>query len=398
MSERERRGSRGAWRIVARRELVERAREKSFAISTAITLLILIAVIVISSVLGGGTTFDLAVVGEGSEAIGRQVVSAARAADIEVTVRTFPDEAAAERAVRDGEADAALFEAERILVQGDPPAELVGVVQVISLQARSEQALEASGLDADEVREALAQPPLPVRALEPVDEEERENSSVAFIAVIVLYGQIFGYGFWVSTGVLEEKSSRVVEVLLATVSPSQLLRGKVVGIGLLGLGQLLLIGAVSLVVAEISGALSFPSGAIATIGLALVWFMLGYFFYAGLFAVAGSIVTRQEDLQTVMTPLTIVIVVSLLIGIGAVENPSSTYATVASLVPPSAPLVMPSRIVLGDASLVLAAASAAISVAATAALFPIATKLYSRAVLQGGRVRLRTLLRARGIS
>lgn len=385
-------GTRGAWRIVARRELVERVREKSFAISTAVTLVILIAVIVISSVLGGDDAFELGVVGQGSESVGQRVEAAARAADIDMAVRSLRDEAAAERAVRDGEVDAALFGTERILVQSDPPAELVGVVQAVSLQMRSDRALAEAGLEKDEIRSALDQPPLPVRALEPVDEEERENSTVAFIAVIVLYGQIFGYGFWVSSGVLEEKSSRVVEVLLATVSPSQLLRGKVLGIGVLGLVQLLLIGVVGLAAAQIAGALSFPSGAIATIGLALLWFVLGYFFYAGLFAVAGSIVTRQEDLQTVMTPLTIVIVASLLIGISATENPSSTLAVVASLLPPSAPLVMPSRIVLGDANVLLALASVAISVAATAALFPIATSLYSRAVLQTGRVRLRALL------
>lgn len=386
--------SKGAWRVVARRELVERARDKGFAVSTAITLVILIGVIVISSVLSGEDRFELGVVGEGSEAIGTQVRTAADAFDIEVAVRPLQDEAAAERAVRDGEVDAALLGGERILVQSDPPVDLVGAIQTISLRVRSEQALEDSGLSGEEVSGALDQPPLPVRALEPIDERERENSAVALIGVIVLYGQIFGYGYWVSSGVLEEKSSRIVEVLLATISPSQLLRGKVLGIGVLGLAQLLVIGAVALVAAQLTGALNFPSGAFATIGLALLWFLLGYFFYAGLFAVAGSIVTRSEDLQTAMTPLTIVIVASFFIGLSAADDPSTTLATVAALLPPSAPLVMPSKIVLGDASVALAIASAVISLAATALLFPIATKLYSRAVLQSGRVGIRQILRA----
>jgi ABC-2 type transport system permease protein len=363
-------------------------------ISTAITLLILVGVIVVSNLLDRGTTFDLGVVGEGSASTGRQVVAAAGLLDIEVTMRTIADEDAATRAVRDGEVDAALLDDERVLVMGEPPAQLVGVLQAVAVRARSEAALEGSGLDPQEIGEALNQPPLPVRSLEPVDERRRENSAVAFVGVLALYGQLFAYGYWVAAGVVEEKASRVVEVLLATLRPSQLLRGKILGIGLLGLAQLFLIGIVGLVAAQMVGSLQFPSGAVATIGIVLVWFMLGFFFYAGLFAVAGSIVTRQEDLQTTMTPLTIVIVASFFVGISATGDPSSTLATVASMLPPSAPLVMPSRIVLGESGVLAVLLSAAITIGSTVALVPIATKIYERAVLRPGRVRIRQVLRA----
>ena len=226
--------------------------------------------------------------------------------------------------------------------------------------------------------------------------ESRETATVAFVGVLLLYGQLFAYGYWVAAGVVEEKSSRVVEVLLATLRPSHLLRGKILGIGLLGLAQLLLIGLVGLFASSAVGTLEFPSGAIATIGLVLTWFVLGFFFYASLFAVAGSIVTRQEDLQTTMTPLTILIVGSFFIGLSATSNPDSTLAVVASLLPFSSPLVMPTRIALGDAATWEVVASIAISVAATAALIPLATKIYSRALLRPGRVRIRQLLRAGG--
>ncbi len=166
-----------------------------------------------------------------------------------------------------------------------------------------------------------------------MDARRRETATVAFVGVLVLYGQLFAYGYWVAAGVVEEKSSRVVEVLLATVRPSHLLRGKILGIGVLGLAQLLLIGLAALFTSKAVGSLDFPSGAVATIGLVLVWFVLGFFFYASLFAVAGSIVTRQEDLQTTMTPLTILIVASFFIGLSATTNPESTLATVASLIP-----------------------------------------------------------------
>ena len=384
------------WPIVARREFVERARDRGFQVSTAITLLLLVGVIVVSAAFNRPTSFDLVVVGAGSEVLGGEVRVAADALGFEVKVLALPDRAEAERAVDAGDADAALVNGDAIVVRDEPPEQLVGLIQAVSLRERSRQALVAAGLSDDQVDAALLQRPLPVEALEPVDARRNESATVAFVGVLLLYGQLFAYGYWVAAGVVEEKSSRVVEVLLATLRPSHLLRGKILGIGLLGLLQLLLIGLVALFVSNAVGSLEFPSGAIATMGVVLVWFVLGFFFYAGLFAVAGSIVTRQEDLQTTMTPLTILIIASFIIGLSATGDPDSTLAVVASLLPFSSPLVMPTRIVLGDAAPWEVVASLAISVVSTAALIPIATKVYSRALLRPGRVRIRQVLRAGG--
>jgi ABC-2 type transport system permease protein len=381
------------WAIVARREFVERGRDRGFLISTAITLVVLVGVIVATSVLGGETLYRLGAVDDARQ-VAERSVQAAQLLDVDVELVTTSDDAAAVDAVRDGRLDAAVVGGAEIVVRSEPPAELVGIVQAVSQRMRTEEVLRETGLSDDQIRAALDQAPLGIRALEPVDDRRRENSAVAFVGVLALYGQLFAYGYWVAAGVVEEKSSRVVEVLLATVRPSQLLRGKILGIGVLGLLQLLLIGVVGLIAAQTVGSLDFPSGAIATIGIVLVWFVFGFFFYAGLFAVAGSIVPRQEDLQSTMTPLTLLIVGSFLIGLNAIGNPSSTLATVASLLPPSAPLVMPSRIVLGETSLLGALLSVAITVAATVALVPLATRIYSAAVLRPGRVRIRQALRA----
>jgi len=383
------------WAIVARREFVERGRDRGFLISTAITLLVLVGVIVAASVLGGGETrYKLGAVPD-ARRIGELSVEAARLLGVDVQLVTPSDDAAAVTQVRDGRLDAAVIGGgAEIVVRSEPPTELVGIVQAVSQRMRTEDALRDAGLSDDQIGGALGQAPLEIRALEPVDDRGRENAAVAFVGVLALYGQLFAYGYWVAAGVVEEKSSRVVEVLLATVRPSQLLRGKILGIGVLGLLQLLLIGVVSLIAAQTVGSLDFPSGAIATIGVVLVWFIFGFFFYASLFAVAGSIVPRQEDLQSTMTPLTLLIVGSFLIGLNAIGNPSSTLATIASLLPPSAPLVMPSRIVLGETGLLGALLSVAITIAATAALVPLATRIYSAAVLRPGRVRIRQALRA----
>jgi ABC-2 type transport system permease protein len=384
------------WPIVARREFVERARDRGFQVSTAITLLLLVGVIVVSAAFNRPTSFDLVVVGAGSEVLGGEVRVAADALGFEVKVLALPGRAEAERAVDAGDADAALVNGDAIVVRDEPPEQLVGLIQAVSLRERSRQALVAAGLSDDQVDAALLQRPLPVEALEPVDARRSESATVAFVGVLLLYGQLFAYGYWVAAGVVEEKSSRVVEVLLATLRPSHLLRGKILGIGVLGLLQLLLIGLVALFASNAVGSLEFPTGAIATMGVVLVWFVLGFFFYAGLFAVAGSIVSRQEDLQTTMTPLTILIIASFIIGLSATGDPDSTLAVVASLLPFSSPLVMPTRIVLGDAAPWEVVASLAISVVSTAALIPIATKVYSRALLRPGRVRIRQVLRAGG--
>ena len=385
---------RGVVRIVARREFVERIRDRGFLISTAITLLILVVFIGASAFIARGSRFDLGLAGEASDAIGQEAVTAANDLNVEVTLVPYESRDEALRAVREGEVDAALVDASEVVVRTEPPTELVGIIQAVSLRQRSEGALQEVGLTQGEIDAALEQPALPVRALEPLDRREREYAAVGFIAVLALYGQLFAYGYWVAAGVVEEKASRVVEVLLATVRPSQLLRGKILGIGLLGLLQLSMIGVIGFTASQVLGALRFPAGALAAIGIVLIWFVLGYFFYATLFAVAGSIVPRQEDLQATMTPLSIVIVVSLFLGIQANQNPDSTLALVTSLLPPSAPLVMPSRLLLGEATIWQGLVSAALSVGVTLALIRVATKVYSRAALRSGRVHVRQILRS----
>ena len=140
---------------------------------------------------------------------------------------------------------------------------------------------------------------------EPIDEAAEERGGFAFFAVLLLYGQLIGMGYFVAMGVVEEKSSRVVELLLSTLRPRHLLAGKILGLGLLGLGQLLLLAVLGLAVAGLGGALDVNGDVMVAAALALVWFVVGYAFYAAAFACAASLVSRQEDLQSVLTPLTL---------------------------------------------------------------------------------------------
>ncbi len=386
---------RGSWLLVTRREFWVRLRDRGFLISTAITVVVLAGFIVASAVGGGSTaSFRLGTVDERDRAIGADAVEVARDA-VRITVVDVADRADAERSVRSGDLDAAVIEG-RLVVATEVPAQLGPVVAEAMRRRAIEEQLSDEGL-AQPQSDAVVDPEIPApEHLEDVPSSQRRvNSSVAFVALLLLYGQLFGYGVWVASGVVEEKSSRVVEVLLATIRARQLMAGKVLGIGLLGLLQLACIGAIAVTLSLIFEVLNVPGQAILTLLVTLFWFALGFGFYASLFAVAGALVSRMEELQNAIVPLNLTILGSFFLSITAVSDPDSTVARVASLVPLSAPFAMPPRIALGAASVPEAVASIAVLLGATALTIPLAGRMYSGAILRiGARVKLRDAWRA----
>ena len=380
-------------KLTARRELVERTRERSFLISTIVTLVILCAIIVLPRVFGAGDTpkFDVGLVGSASQSLGQPLTGQAQAAGFEVTLQQPAAAAAAEAAVRDGKLDLAVIDGQQLVAKSEVDERLNVLVQSASRAVRAQQTLAAAGVDPARTQAALAPPPLPVRTLEPVDEEAQSKRSIATIAVLLLYGQIIGFCFGVASGVVEEKATRVVEVLLAAVRPVQLLAGKIIGVGLVGLLQLLIIGVVGLVVATAIGAISLPAATLGTVGWVLLWFLLGYAFYASLFAVAGAVVSRQEELQNTSAPLSLLLVGSFILAFNvALRDPGSTLATVTSFLPPVAPMIMPVRLATGDATGWQVALSLVIMLVSIVAVVVAAGRIYSGAVLRtGARVKLR---------
>ncbi|HSL10516.1 MAG TPA: ABC transporter permease [Actinomycetota bacterium] len=388
---------RGAWRLVARRDLSVRLRDRGFVISTLITITVLTVIILIRAVGGSDApSFSLGVAGAsaGPSDVAEAAASVGRSIGVEVDVRRFDDERAAEAALLAGEVDAVLQGDELVGVR-DVPDRLEQVVQAAAIGSRLRETLDEYDVP-PAVRSDLAdQAPIGVRTLEPHDPDRDENGALALIAVVLLYGQLFGYGIWIATGVIEEKSSRVVEILLSAIGPRQLMAGKIVGIGLLGLGQLAVIAIYAIVLARLTGALELPGEAIGVALLSIGWFLLGFAFYAGLFAVAGSLVSRMEELQNAMTPINLVIFVSLFISIGALQDPDGSLPRIASFLPTSSALAMPVRIVLGSATTSEVALSIAIVVLCAAALIPVSARLYAGAILRiGARVKLRDAWRS----
>ena len=187
--------------------------------------------------------------------------------------------------------------------------------------------------------------------LDPEDEGEGVGRAVGVLTAILLFVSVSTFGGFVLTGVVEEKTSAVVEVLLARVPAHILLAGKVLGIGVVALVQLVVAVAAGVVALAISGVVV-PSEVWLSLPTTLVWFTAGFALYSTLFALAGSFVSRQEDAQAAAAPITMCFMAAYLLVFTAGASPDSTLAQVLSLLPPFAPLLMPLRIASGAASLV----------------------------------------------
>lgn len=370
--------------LVARREISERLRQRSFQISLGVTVVVVVAIAVLAGILGGDNTESYRVGAQGGESVA--IADAARSAapqfDAEIEIERFDGAAAARAAVDDESVDAAVVDG-TILSLEDPEEELEQTLQTGARQVRTGEALRSQGVSESEARQALDPPPLRVDALE--GEQGKGRSGVAFVASIVLYLQLVVYGLAVAQGVVEEKSSRVVEVLLSTVPPRRLLMGKILGIGVLGLLQLLVTAVAGLAAAVAVGVVELDGSTIGAVGVALVWFLFGYAFWATLYAISGVIVSRQEDLTSSSTPLTLLLVGSYLVAFPAIDDPDGTLAVVASLVPLSSPVVMPARVALGDATVVEMGVSLALLALGVLISLRIGARIYESAILRMGK-------------
>jgi ABC-2 type transport system permease protein len=198
-------------------------------------------------------------------------------------------------------------------------------------------------------------------------------------------------------GVMEEKQNRVVEVVLSRVRPYQVIAGKVLGIGALGLAQLLVLGVAIWVTASLVDIADISVTALGAEILASVvfWFLVGYAVYAVVYAALGATVSRQEDLQSVALLPALLIIPGFFFGQVAVAEPDSPLAVITSFIPLWSPMVMPSRAAVGDVPLWEVAVAAALAAATIVVLIRLAGRIYTGAILDvGGKVRLRDAWRS----
>ncbi|HEU5108156.1 MAG TPA: ABC transporter permease, partial [Micromonosporaceae bacterium] len=333
-------------------------------------------------------------------AVGDQLTEAGRAQGRTVRVQEVTDLEAGSAMVADGELDALVSGPPaglRVLVKEQLDQDLRGALDAIVQRQVLEAQLAASeDLDAETVLRTVAAAHVDPRSLQPPDPQREQRLVIALLIIALLYVSLVLYGSMVAQGVIEEKSSRVVELLLATVRPWQLLIGKVIGLGLVGLIQLSIIGSAGVLLGVATGALSFAGIAIGSLLWGLVWYVLGFFLYATVFAAAAALVSRQEDAQAVLMPIILVLVAAFVVGFGVLaQDPASAASTVLALLPPFTPLLMPGKMALGAAPAWQVLAAIALTLLAIAALAVLGGRIYRNAVLHmGTRVRLRDALRS----
>jgi ABC-2 type transport system permease protein len=386
-------GSSALVRLVAGREISTRLRDKTFIISSAVILLLVIGSMVFQAIVASGANeITVGVVGD-QATLEPALKAQGQAVGADVTVVGLADEAAARRSLAAGDVDGVLVDgtgsSPQLLVERSPDSTLTATAEGAVRQVAVTRQLTDAGIT------NLTVPDVGVTAINPGNDPTGERTGIAVVGMIVLYTLLILISQFVAQGVVEEKSTRVVELLLSTMKPWQLLAGKIIGLGLLGLAQIVAIAVVGVVGALAFDVVSLPGQLIGTVLTVVAWFVLGYAFYAAVFAAGASLVSRQEDLAGVITPLSLVLVGGLFVALQAAADPSSTLAVVTSFVPGLSPLVMPVRMAGGDVALWEVLLAVVLMLVAIALVVRLGGRVYAGALLRtSGKTKLRDALRA----
>jgi ABC-2 type transport system permease protein len=388
--------------LIARREFVAKVQGRAFVVGTLVVLLLLgVYAAVVVTLAAGEDTARVGVAGPAT-ALTDPLLRAAPTEGLTLTVVGAPDPAAGEAAVRAGDLDALITGdpvRPRVYVESEPDADLERVIVDATAATARDAFLQARGVDPAALDAVVSEAGPAVVAAEPPDPQAGQRLGLGLAGAFLLFFSIQTYGAMVAQGVVEEKSSRVVEIVLSSVRPWQLLLGKVLGLGAVGLLQLVVLGGAGLAVAGAAGVLASGAGLVSTLVSVLVWYLLGFALYATIFAAAGSLVSRQEDTQSVLSPVTITVLLGFVVGFNLLtSDPRGTPMTVLSLLPPFSPLFMPARIALGVAPVGQVVLAFALTLAFTAATLWLGGRIYANSVLRtGARVSFREALgRARG--
>lgn len=403
-----------AWssvRVVAAREIAVKLRDKAFLGSTAFLLVLVTAATAVPVLLGQQTPQHRVAV-QGSAAaevvdlaaeLGRQAqeddpdvppalallgAGGLPAADL-WPIEVEPD-ADVERLVRDGDVAAAVVGDDvvglRVLGAESVPYEVGVLVRAAASEVQVERAAAEAGLTADEVA-ALTNPEPPRSTLL----EARPEGSVppellVLVFAFLFYLSVLTFGMSIAQSVVEEKQSRVVELLVAAVPVRRLLAGKVVGNTLMAVGQVVVVVGAGLLAATVAGEGQLLGQVLRASGWFVVFFLLGFVMLACLWAGAGALASRVEDLQATTVVMQVLVIVPFFAAVFAID-PGPTQR-VLSYIPFTAPLLMPARVVLGNAAPWEPWVAAAVVLGTAVALVALGARLYEGSVLHT-RSRLR---------
>jgi len=358
--------------LVAWREIRERLRSKAFIASTVFILALVAGSALLGQVIDPQETYRVAVTKPVPEGLATALGRAAQPFDdAQVRLRTVDSASAGRRLLEDGEVDALL---------------LLSVDRLVFRKSVDPKAAAVADSAVRAVRNELPPAPeLTTTTLHPPDAEPGDAAVlVAFAGSLLLFMSLAFYGQWVVNGVVEEKNSRVVEVILSAVRPRDLLAGKVIGIGSLGFGQLVLVAGLAAGML-VAGVFDAPAELGADMALVIPWFVLGFALYAVAYAVAGALASSQQNADTAAQPVTYALVAVYFAGyVVLAENADGPLASLLTVFPLTAPLVLPARSALAAVPLWQHALAVILVLGAIYALVRFAGRVYAHGLLHGG--------------
>jgi ABC-2 type transport system permease protein len=380
--------------VIAHRELSTRARSKAFRVSSVVLAISLVLGIVVPVwAMRATSRYTVAVVAEQQSELSAAVTAQARAAGLMVATRAAAGRGAATALVAAGTVDAAVVATAtgsgEVIWDHAEDARLGPVLMAALAELATVRRAQLLDLKPAQLDSILAPADTAVTRLN-VRPDRGRQTVIALIGMILLFVALNFYGSFVLTGVVEEKSSRVVEVLLARVRPADLLAGKVLGIGILGIGQFAALATAAAVTLQIVHPPQLPAGTLPLIAGVVLWFVLGYSFYSVLYGALGALASRPEDAQVAAAPITGFLMLAYFGAFTTMADPTGWWITAASVFPPTAPIFMPLRAALTDVPAWQTIAAVLLMVVAILALVRVGGRLYRGAVLHtGGRLRIR---------
>ncbi|GAA4591838.1 ABC-2 type transport system permease protein [Actinoplanes octamycinicus] len=332
-----------AVKLVAAREIRVKLRDKAFLYGTAFFLVIVIASIVLPALINGGPT-KVAVADPAAVSVLEQQG---------MEVRQVPDAAAAEQLVRDGEVEAAVLPGPVVVGMDEAP---------------------------DEVVRALSTEPQ-VKLLEPSEVAEVARVLVPLAFAMLFFFTSFTFGMQIAQSVVEEKQTRIVEILVASVPIRALLAGKVAALTLLAFVQVALLAVVAVVGMTATEAAPGLLNAVApAIGWFLPFFVIGFVMLAALWAGVGALASRQEELASTTVPVQMLVLIPFFLAVSVPKD--GVLMQVLSFVPFSSPLAMPIRLFHGDVPLWQPLLSLLLLAATAVALLAVGARVYSGSLLR----------------
>ncbi len=333
------------WTIVARREVAAKLRDRAFLFATGMMLVVITAALVVQGLLANRAHHVTLATASDARPLVTQVAAAAKAADAKTTVTglTVADDAAAKAALEDGKADAWLHHSGAgwvLTAKSDPDTGLLAATTVVV----RENALAANAAAAGTTVQALTRGSVVTpQALDGSGGVGLLRTVLGFVFAFLFYISALLFGVQLAQSVLEEKQSRIVEIIATSIPLRQLLAGKIVGNTLLAFAQMTLYAGLGLVGLSFTTYGKYVRDVGGPIAWFLVFFVAGFAALACLWAVAGALASRSEDLQATTTPLTTFV---MAIFFGALMAKGAA-ATIVSFIPPVSAIAMPMRLLDG---------------------------------------------------